>query len=249
MGEEERRLGSAARRPRSSPLFLQTVDLNTFLLRSRVIFVGSRITDEVGMEEREAGGEPSTASVCATHHNHPFPLLQSSVRTVAALMALNAIDPDAMITMYINSGGGSPYAAVGVVDCMRAVANPIRTVAMGFVGTTATLLLAAGTKGERYAMPSSRIMLHQPVGGAAGSADEVNITTTELNRTMRVCNLFLAEATGRPEEELEAIGDRPYFMSPREAVTFGLVDAVLPSRGTGVAPVPPAEVTAALGRA
>ena len=167
---------------------------------------------------------------------------------MAALLAFEAIDPTAPITMYINSPGGSPYAAVGIVDTMLAVAPPIRTVAMGMVGTTAALLLAAGAKGERYAMPSARIMLHQPIGGAAGSADEVNITATELHRTMRVVNAFLSKFTGRDEEWVEAESDRPTYLSARGAVEVGLVDAVLPSRGTGVAPEPPAAVAAAMGK-
>lgn len=171
------------------------------------------------------------------------------MRIVASLLAFEAIDPTLPITMYINSLGGSPYSAVGVVDTMLALGPPIRTVAMGMVGTTAALLLAAGTKGERYCMPSARVMLHQPIGGAAGSADEVNITATELHRTMRVVNAFLARFTGRAEDEIEAESDRPFYMGAREAVDFGLVDAVLPSRGTGVAPEPPAEVLAALGKA
>lgn len=171
------------------------------------------------------------------------------MRIVASLLAFEAIDPTTPITMYINSLGGSPYSAVGVVDTMLAISPPIRTVAMGMVGTTAALLLAAGTKGERYAMPSARVMLHQPIGGAAGSADEVNITAAELHRTMRVVNAFLAKFTGRSEGEIEEESDRPFYMGAREAVAFGMVDAVLPSRGTGVAPEPPAEVTTALGKA
>ena len=168
------------------------------------------------------------------------------MRIVASLLAFEAANPTKPITMYVNSLGGSPYAAVAVVDAMRAVAPPIRTVAMGMVGATAALLVAAGAKGERYAMPSARVMLHQPIGGAEGSADEVNITATELHRTMRVCNAFLAEFTGHTEEFVEEETDRPLYLGARAAVEWGLVDAVLPSRGTGVAPEPPREVGAAM---
>lgn len=138
------------------------------------------------------------------------------------------------ITMYINSVGGSPYSAVGIVDTMRTLRPRIRTVAFGQAATTASLLLAAGAKGERYAMPSARIMLHQPIGGAAGSADEVNITTTELHRTSRLINCFLAEFCGKTEEEIEVESDRPSWMSPQQALDFGIIDKVLPPTGGGV---------------
>jgi ATP-dependent Clp protease, protease subunit len=157
--------------------------------------------------------------------SHPF--RQVTARTVAALLAMEALDPKAEITMYINSSGGSPYSVVAILDMMAAIAPPIRTVAFGQVATAPTLLLAAGTKGRRFAMPSTRIMLYQPIGGAEGSADEVNITTTELHRTMRLCNAFLSRFTGKEEEQLEEESDRPNCMSAEQAVSFGLIDGVL----------------------
>ena len=154
---------------------------------------------------------------------------QVTCRTVAALLAMEALDPAAEITMYINSSGGSPYSVVAILDVMAAIGPPIRTVAFGQVATAPALLLAAGTKGRRYAMPSTRIMLYQPIGGAEGSADEVNITTTELHRTMRLLNAFLSKFTGKDEDALEEESDRPNCMSPKEAKKFGLIDHVMKS--------------------
>ena len=218
-------------------------DLNTYLLRSRVIFVGSRITDEVKslffrfvsvfvLTVRPRPRPP--------HHQNFFSLSlkfkknQTALRAVAALLSMEILDDKKDITMYINSAGGSPYSAVGIVDTMRTLRPKIRTVAFGQAATTASLLLAAGAKGQRYAMPSARIMLHQPIGGAAGSADEVNITTTELHRTSRLINCFLAEFTGKTEEQIEIESDRPSFMSPEQALEFGLIDHVLPPNGGGI---------------
>lgn len=159
---------------------------------------------------------------------------QTALRAVAALLSMEILDDKKPITMYINSAGGSPYSAVGIVDTMRTLRPKIRTVAFGQAATTASLLLAAGAKGERFAMPSARIMLHQPIGGAAGSADEVNITATELHRTSRLINCFLAEYTGKTEEEIEIESDRPSWMSPAQALEFGIIDRVLPPNGGGL---------------
>ena len=154
---------------------------------------------------------------------------QVTCRVVAALLAMEALDPAAEITMYINASGGSPYSVVAILDVMAAIAPPIRTVAFGQVATAPAALLAAGTKGRRYAMPSTRIMLYQPIGGAEGSADEVNITTAELHRTMRLLNAFLSRFTGRSEGALERESDRPNCMSAEQAVKFGLIDHVMKS--------------------
>jgi ATP-dependent Clp protease, protease subunit len=154
---------------------------------------------------------------------------QVACKTVAALLAMEALDPASDITMYINSSGGSPYAVVAILDVMAAVSPNIRTVAFGQVATAPAVLLAAGTKGKRFAMPSTRLMLYQPIGGAEGSADEVNITTTELHRIMRLLNAFLQKFTGRSEDELEEEADRPNCMSPEQAVGFGLIDGVMES--------------------
>ena len=132
------------------------IDLNSYLLRNRIIFVGQRINDQV------------------------------ATQVVASLLALNSLDDKSDIKMYINCAAGSSYSVVSILDTMKAVAAPVSTVAFGMVGGTAVQMLAAGAKGKRFSMPSTRIMLQQPNGGAMGSADEVNIQATELNRTMRL---------------------------------------------------------------
>lgn len=132
------------------------VDLNTHMLRNRIIFIGERINDQV------------------------------ATKVVASLIALNTISPTEEIKVYINSAAGSSYAVVSILDTLRAIKAPVSTVAFGFVAGNCVQLLAAGTKGRRFSMPSTRIMLQQPNGGAQGSADEVNIQTEELNRYVTV---------------------------------------------------------------
>lgn len=136
----------------------EVTDLNGHLLRNRIIFVGQRITD------------------------------QTATQIVASLLALNSLDDQNDIKMYINCPAGSSYAVTSILDTMQAVTAPISTVAFGLVGGTAVHILAAGTKGKRFSMANTRILLQQPNGGAMGSADEVNIQASELNRTMRVMN-------------------------------------------------------------
>ena len=131
-------------------------DLTSYLMRNRVIFVGQRINDQV------------------------------ATQVVASLLALNSLDPHADIKMYINCPAASSYSVVSILDTIKAVAAPVSTVAFGMVGGSAVHLLASGARGKRFSMPNTRIMLQQPSGGAMGSADEVNIQATELNRTMRL---------------------------------------------------------------
>jgi ATP-dependent Clp protease protease subunit len=172
-------------------------DLMSYLLRNRIIFVGARIDDQL------------------------------ATQTVAQILALEAIDPTADIRLYINSAGGSPYAVVGMLDTIRAIQPQVSTVAMGNCSSTATVLLAAGAKGKRFAMPSTRIMMHQPAGGAMGSADEVNIQASELNRTMKVIHQFYVEFTGQSLEKVQEETDRDNFMSPQQAMDLGLIDGVI----------------------
>lgn len=151
-----------ARRPRDPviapviPSGDDFIDLNGHLLRNRIIFVGQRINDQV------------------------------ATQVVASLLALDSLDTHAEIKIYINCAAGSSYSVVSILDTMRAISAPISTVAFGMVGGNAVHLLAAGTKGRRFSMLNTRILLQQPNGGAMGSADEVNIQATELNRTMRM---------------------------------------------------------------
>jgi ATP-dependent Clp protease protease subunit len=169
----------------------------SYLGRQRIIFVGQRITD------------------------------MAATQIVAQLLALESIDPTAEIRMYINSSGGAPYSINAILDTMEILQCPIATVAMGCCMSQSTLLLAAGTKGRRYAMPSTRIMLHQPQGGAMGSTHEVSITTRELNRTMQVVQAMYVQYTGMTLEKIEEETDRDTFLSPAQAVELGIIDAVL----------------------
>lgn len=175
----------------------QQMDPMRYLTQQRIIFIGQRITDAV------------------------------ATQIVAQLLALESIDADAEIRMYINSGGGLPYAVNAILDTMDVVKCPIATVALGCCMSQSTLVLAAGTKGRRYAMPSTRIMMHQPQGGAMGSTHEVSITTRELNRTMQVVQAMYVKYTGQPLERIQEETDRDTFMTPQGAVELGLIDGVL----------------------
>jgi len=168
-----------------------------YLVRQRIVYIGSRITDEV------------------------------ATKVVAQLLALEAIDPSAEIKLYLNSGGGLPYAVNAILDTMEVVQCPITTVALGACLSQSTLILAAGTPGQRFAMPNARIMMHQPQGGAQGSTHEVSIQTAELNRTMRVIQAMFQRFTGQPLERIEEETDRDTFMSAAQAQAFGLIDGVV----------------------
>ncbi|KAK9803188.1 hypothetical protein WJX72_011868 [[Myrmecia] bisecta] len=172
-------------------------DMFGYLLRNRIIFVGNRIGDEM------------------------------STQIVASLLALEALDDKEDIKLYINSGGGTPYAVISILDTIEAIKPDVSTIAFGQAASTATLLLAAGAKGKRFAMPNTRIMMHQPVGGAMGSADEVNITTSELNRTMKVIHRFYSKFTGMDIETVEMETDRDNYMNPEKAKEMGLIDGVI----------------------
>lgn len=195
-----------ARRPRdpmivpvimTGPTGEDVIDLNSHLMRNRIIFVGQRINDQV------------------------------AVQIVASLLALNSIDDQNEIKLYINCAAGSSYAVVSILDTMKAINAPISTVAFGMVGGSAVHILAAGDKGKRFSMPNTRIMLQQPNGGAMGSADEVNIQATELNRTMRLMYKFLSEYTGLPTEKIEEECDRENFLNPKQAIELGIIDGVI----------------------
>ncbi|KAL4519804.1 hypothetical protein Ndes2526A_g01610 [Nannochloris sp. 'desiccata'] len=169
-----------ARRPRdpmvtpvifTGPNNEEVTDLNSHMMNNRIIFIGSRINDQV------------------------------AVQVVASLLALNSLDDQSDIKLYINCAAGSSYAVVSILDTMKAINAPISTVAFGMVGGTAVHILAAGDKGKRFSMPNTRIMLQQPNGGAMGSADEVNIQATELNRTMKMMYSFLSDFTGLDMEK------------------------------------------------
>lgn len=172
-------------------------DIYSLLLRERIIFVGTPIDDQV-------------ANV-----------------VVAQLLYLSREDADREISMYINSPGGQIYAGLAIFDTMRMIPNKISTVAVGVTASFGTVLLAAGTKGQRYALPHATIHMHQPLGGAQGQASDIEIQAKEILRLKERLNEIMAESTGQKIEVIQRDTERDFFMSAEQAVDYGLVDKVL----------------------
>ena len=135
------------------------------------------------------------------------------------------------ITLVINSPGGSVSAGLAIYDVMQALSCPVTTAAVGLAASMAALVLAAGTKGRRYASPNSRIMIHQPLGGAQGQASDIEITAREIRKTKQELYEIIAAHSGAPIEKIEKDADRDYWLSAREAKEYGLIDEVLTKRG------------------
>lgn len=182
-------------------------DIYSLLLKERIVFVGSAINDQV-------------ANVI-----------------VAQLLYLSQIDPDKSIQMYINSPGGSIYAGLAILDTMQMIQNPISTVAVGVTASFGTVLLAGGTKGQRYALPHATIHLHQPLGGAEGQASDIEIMAREVLRLKTDLNQFFADVTGQPLDVIKRDTDRDFYMTAEQAVAYGLIDKVLqpPVKSTSAA--------------
>jgi ATP-dependent Clp protease protease subunit len=172
-------------------------DIYSLLLRERIIFVGTPIDDQV-------------ANVI-----------------VAQLLYLSREDADREISMYINSPGGQIYAGLAIYDTMRMIPNKISTVAVGVTASFGTVLLAAGTKGQRYALPHATIHMHQPLGGAQGQATDIEIQAKEILRLKERLTQILAESTGQTIDVIEKDTERDLYMSAEQAVEYGLVDKVL----------------------
>jgi ATP-dependent Clp protease, protease subunit len=172
-------------------------DIFSLLLKERIIFLGTPIDDQV-------------ANVI-----------------VAQLLFLSREDPEKGIQMYINSPGGQVYSGLAIYDTMRMIPNKISTVAVGFTASFGTVLLAAGEKGQRYALPHATIHMHQPMGGAQGQASDIEIHAREILRLRSRLNEILAERTGQKLETIEHDTERDYFLHAQQAVEYGLVDQVL----------------------
>ena len=172
-------------------------DIYSLLLKNRIVFVGTPISDQ-------------TANLI-----------------VAQLLYLSNDDADAPIQMYINSPGGQIYAGLAIYDTMQMISNPINTVAVGVTASFGTVLLTAGTPGQRYALPHSTVHLHQPLGGAQGQATDIEIQANEILRLRSTLNSILAHHTGQPEEKVKDDTERDYWLSAQDAVAYGLVDKVL----------------------
>jgi ATP-dependent Clp protease protease subunit len=172
-------------------------DIYSLLLRNRLVFLGTPINDQVAN------------------------------LIVAQLLFLNQEDREAPINMYINSPGGQVYAGLAIYDAMQMISNPISTVAVGVTASFGTVLLAAGTKGQRYALPHATIHLHQPLGGAQGQVTDIEIQAKEFLRLRSSLNDILARHTGQPLEVIERDTERDYWMDAKMAVDYGIVDQVL----------------------
>lgn len=149
---------------------------------------------------------------------------------VAQLLFLESENPDKDISLYINSPGGSVSAGLAMFDTMKFIKPDVSTLCMGIAASMGAFLLAAGTKGKRYALPNSRIMIHQPSGGAQGQASDIEIQAREILYLRERLNALLAEATGQPIERIARDTDRDNFMSAADAVSYGLIDRTLVSR-------------------
>jgi ATP-dependent Clp protease protease subunit len=175
-------------------------DIYSRLLEDRIIFLGGEIYD------------------------------QTADLVVAQMLYLEAKDPDKDIQLYINSPGGSVTAGLAIYDTIQYIKCDVSTICIGMAASMGAFLLAAGTKGKRFALPNSEIMIHQPIGGARGSASDIKIHAEQILKLKRRLNEILAERTGQPLEKIERDTDRDFFMSAYEAKEYGIVDEVIVSR-------------------
>ena len=181
----------------SSPYGDREVSVFSRLMKERIIFLGTQIDDQV-------------ANV-----------------VVAQLLHLTHEDPEREIQMYINSPGGVIYAGLAIYDTMQMIPNPISTVAVGVTASFGTVLLTAGTKGRRYALPNATIHMHQPLGGAQGQATDIEIQAKQILRLKALLLGVMAKHTGQPLEVIERDSDRDYYLDAKQAVDYGLVDQIL----------------------
>lgn len=149
---------------------------------------------------------------------------------IAQMLFLESEDPDKDINMYVNSPGGSVTAGMAIYDTMQYIKPDVATICMGQATSMAALLLAAGTKGKRYALPHSRIMIHQPLGGTQGQATDIDIHAKEILKMRDTLNHILFKHTGQPIEKVRKDTERDYFMTSEEAKEYGIVDKVITTR-------------------
>ena len=159
------------------------------------------------------------------------PVTQESANLVIAqLLFLESEDPDKDISLYINSPGGSVYAGLGIYDTMNFIKPQVSTICVGMAASMGAFLLAAGAKGKRFALPNSRIMIHQPSGGSQGMASDIEIQAREILDLKRSLNEILAERTGQSLEQITRDTDRDNFMNPVQAKNYGLIDEIFVKR-------------------
>ena len=172
-------------------------DIYSRLLKDRIIFIGGPIDDHVAN------------------------------LVIAQLLFLESEDPDKDIHLYINSPGGVIYSGLAIYDTMQYIKADVSTICVGVAASMAALLLSAGARGKRYALPNSRIMIHQPLGGAQGQASQIEIQAKEILLLKSKLNEILQHHTGQPIEKINQDTDRDYYMSAQSAVEYGLIDGVL----------------------
>lgn len=145
----------------------------------------------------------------------------------AQLLYLDSSDPGKDISIYINSPGGSVYAGYGIYDTMQFIGSDVSTICTGMAASFAAVLLVAGAKGKRMALPHSRVMIHQPLGGVQGQASDIEITAREIGKVKKELYTIISNHSGKPYEEVERDSDRDYWMTAEEAVTYGMIDKIL----------------------
>ena len=175
----------------------RTYDIYSRLLKDRIILLGTEIDDDV------------------------------SNAIVAQMLFLESEDPDKEINLYVNSPGGSVTAGLAIYDTMQYVRPPVATICVGQAASMGAVLLLAGAKGKRQALPNSRIMVHQPMGGARGQASDVEIHAKEILRMRAMLNELIAKHTGQSLDRVEKDTDRDYFMGAQEAKVYGIIDEVV----------------------
>ena len=175
-------------------------DIYSRLLKDRIIFLGDQVMDSMANT------------------------------IIAQMLFLESEDPDKDINLYINSPGGSVTAGLAIFDTMQYIKPDVATICMGQTASMAALLLAAGAKGKRYALPHARILIHQPLGGAQGQATDIDIHAREILKIRDKLNMILSEHTGQPLEKISKDTDRDFFMSSEEAKVYGIIDKVITTR-------------------
>lgn len=184
----------------STPRGERSYDIYSRLLKDRIIFLGTAINDHVANA------------------------------VIAQLLFLESEDPEKEVFIYINSPGGSVTAGLGVYDIMQYIKCPVSTYCTGMAASMGSLLLCGGSKGKRYALPNSRIMIHQPLGGVQGQASDIERHAKEILRTKRQLMEIYSNHTGKPWEQVEKDCDRDNFMTPLEAKEYGLIDEIVTQR-------------------
>lgn len=175
-------------------------DIYSRLLKDRIIFLGNAIHDDMANT------------------------------IIAQLLFLESEDPDREVSIYINSPGGSVSAGLAIYDTMQYIKPDVATICMGQCASMGALLLAAGAKGKRYALPHSRIMIHQPMGGVQGQATDIDIQAKEILKMKETVHRILVEHTGQPLKKIRQDTERDFFMSGEEALEYGIVDRIIKKR-------------------